>query len=126
MRKNAKLVKGCNIIEFENKFIPILDEAYQSFLIGLYHSKIQFNGRELDYEQKKSLFEIPIMKLIDFLRKFRKINGQMQNDMQKLNSMRNKYVHPLLEGDLFEDATTSINILCKIIDAYVNLHSINL
>lgn len=145
LRKNAKLVKGCNIIEFENKFIPILYEAYQSFLIGLYHStislcsiamerlcydlvensKIQFNGRELDYEQKKSLFEIPIMKLIDFLRKVRKINGQMQNDMQKLNSMRNKYVHPLLEGDLFEDATTSINILCKIIDAYVNLHSIN-
>jgi hypothetical protein len=65
------------------------------------------------------------MKLIDFLRKIGKINGQMQNDMQKLNSLRNKYIHTLLEGDLFNDATTSINILCKIIDAYVDLHSIN-
>jgi hypothetical protein len=145
VRKNAKLVKGCNIIEFENKFIPILDEAYQSFLIGLYHStislcsiamerlcydlvensQIQFNGRELSYEQKKSLFEIPFMKLVDFLRKIGKINGQMQNDMQKLNSMRNKYVHPVLEGDLFEDAVISINTLCGIIDAYVRLHAIN-
>ncbi|MFL6360929.1 MAG: hypothetical protein ACJ72V_16530, partial [Nitrososphaeraceae archaeon] len=40
VRKNAKLVNGCNIIEFENKFIPLLDEGYQSFLIGFYHSTI--------------------------------------------------------------------------------------
>lgn len=86
VRRNAKLVNGCNIIEFENKFIPLLDEGYQSFLIGFYHStislcsiamerlcydlvensQIQFNGRELDYEHKKSLFEIPFMKLTDF------------------------------------------------------------
>lgn len=49
----------------------------------------------------------------------------MQNDMQKLNSLRNKSIHPLLEGDLLEDATTSINLLCKIIDAYINFHSID-
>ena len=54
----------------------------------LENSQIHFNGRELSYEQKKSLFEIPFMKLVDFLRKVGKINGQMQKDMQKLNSMR--------------------------------------
>ena len=138
VRTNAKLVKGFSIIEFENKFIPLLDEGYLSYLIGLYHStislwsiamerlcydlvensQIEFDGKELDYEQKKSLFQIPFMKLIDFLRKIGKINGQIYSDMVKLNKLRNEYVHPLLEGDLLEDATKSINLLCRIIETY--------
>jgi len=54
-----------------------------------------------------------------FLRKTGQITGQMQEHMQKLNSLRNKYVHPLLEGVPFEDANESINLLCKIIDCFV-------
>ena len=69
MRKNAKLVDGCSGIQFENKFVILLDEGYLSFLIGLYHSTvsicsigmerlcydlvenslIQIDGQELDY-----------------------------------------------------------------------------
>jgi len=139
VRKNAKLVAGCSGIEFENKFVILLDEGYLSFLIGLYHStvsicsivmerlcydlvensRIQIDGQELAYEQKKSLFDIPFFKLVGFLRKIGQITAQMQGDMQKLNSLRNKYVHPLLEGDSFEDAHESINLLCKIIDSFV-------
>jgi hypothetical protein len=139
VRKNAKLVDGCSGIQFENKFVILLDEGYLSFLIGLYHSTvsicsiamerlcydlvenslIQIDGQELDYEQKKSLFDIPIFRLIGFLRKTGHITGQMQEYMQKLNSLRNKYVHPLLEGVPFEDANESINLLCKIIDSFI-------
>ena|GEM_PF-1992671 len=139
VRKNAKLVNGCNGIEFENKFVILLHEGYLSFLIGLYHStvslcsvamerlcydlvensKIQIDCQELAYEQKKSLFDIPFFKLMGFLRKTGQITGQMQEHMQKLNSLRNKYVHPLLEGVPFEDANESINLLCKIIDCFV-------
>jgi hypothetical protein len=139
VRKNARLVAGCSVIEFENKFVILLDEGYRSFLIEHYHStvsicsiamerlcydlvensQIQIDGLELGYEQKKSLFDIPFFKLVEFLRKIGKITGQMQTDMQKLISLRNKYVHPLLEGDSFEDANESINLLCKIIDSFV-------
>ena len=40
VRKNAKLVGWLNGIEFENKFVILLDEGYVSFLIGLYHSTV--------------------------------------------------------------------------------------
>ena len=43
----------------------------------------------------------------------------MQKHMQKLNNLRNRYVHPLLEVEPFEDANESINLLCKIIDSFV-------
>jgi hypothetical protein len=80
-------VAGCSGIEFENKFVILLDEGYLSFLIGLYHStvsicsiamerlcydlvensRIQIDGQELAYEQKKSLFDIPFFKLVGLL-----------------------------------------------------------
>jgi hypothetical protein len=139
VRTNAKLVTGCNAIEFEYKFIILLDEGYRSFLIGLYHStvsicsiamerlcydlvensRIDIDRSELNYEQKKSLFDIPFARLLDFLKKIGKITGHMQSDMQKLNGLRNKYVHPILEGDPFKDANESINLLCKIIDSFL-------
>jgi hypothetical protein len=139
VRKNAKLVDGCSGIEFENKFVVLLDEGYLSFLIGLYHStvsicsiamerlcydvvensQIQIDSQELAYEQKKSLFDIPLFKLIGFLRKTGQITEQMKKHMLKLNDLRNKYVHPVLEGEPFEDANESINLLCKIIDSFV-------
>ena len=40
IRKNAKMVIGCNIIETDLKFIDLLDEGYKCFLIGLYNSTV--------------------------------------------------------------------------------------
>ena len=53
------------------------------------------------------------------MRKTGQITEQMQKHMQKLNNLRNRYVHPLLEVEPFEDANESINLLCKIIDSFV-------
>jgi hypothetical protein len=40
--------------------------------------------------------------------------------MHKINELRNKYLHPYLERDSFEDAS-AINYLCRAIDYYVAL-----
>ena len=37
---NAKLIVGCKIIVFENKFTEILDFEYKSFLLGMYYSTV--------------------------------------------------------------------------------------
>ena len=138
VQENAKLVIGTGVINLEYKFITLLDEGYKSFLAGLYHSTvsicsialerfcydliessdIHIDNKVLNYTQKKSLFDIPFYKLITFLRNIGRINGQMQTNMESLNGLRNKYVHPLLEGNPREDAAESINLLCKIISSF--------
>jgi hypothetical protein len=84
LEKNAGLVKGINIIKADYKFIKLLDEAYKSFLLGLYHStvslcsitterlcydileksKVELDGTELNDKQKKAFFKIPYSTLV--------------------------------------------------------------
>jgi hypothetical protein len=138
VQENAKLVIGTGVIYLEYKFITLLDEGYKSFLAGLYHStvsicsialerfcydliessEIRLDGEVLNYTQKKSLFDIPFHKLVMFLWNIGRITAQMKRNMELLNGLRNKYVHPLLEGDAREDAAESINLLCKIISSF--------
>jgi hypothetical protein len=141
IRKNAKVVVGCNIIESDFKFINLVDEGYKCFLIGMYHSTvslcsmtterlcydilesatIKFHDKELDYEQKKFLFNIPFIKIVQFLKNIGLINPRIETNMYEINNLRNKYVHPLLEGSSYEDAQKSINLLCKIIDSFISM-----
>lgn len=143
IQNNAAVVIGINIIRVEYKFVRLLDEAYKSFLLGLYHStvslcsmatericydifeksKIKFNDKDLDYEQKKSFFKIPFTTLINLLLNIGLITKQTKKDMNKINDIRQRYVHPVLEGDLYKDAKNSINLLCKIIDSFMTANT---
>jgi hypothetical protein len=42
--KNARLIVGCEIIDFENRFTGILDLAYKSFLLGMYYSTVSLTS----------------------------------------------------------------------------------
>lgn len=119
IHKNARMVAGCNLIEEDLKFIVLVDEAYKSFLIGLYHStvslcsmaterlcydiienvKINIRKKELTYDQKKLLFNIPFIKIVEFLRSLELIDERTRLNMIKINDLRNKYVHPYLEKE---------------------------
>jgi hypothetical protein len=134
---NAAVVKGINIINAEYKFVRLLDEAYKSFLIGLYHSTIalsslaserlcydileksviKINEKVVNNEQKKAFFRIPYATLIELLLSIGLITKQTFKDMSKINNLRNKYIHPVLEGDPYDDAKRSLNLLCTIIDS---------
>jgi hypothetical protein len=139
VRNNAKQVVGCKTTELEYKFISLFDEGYKSFLLGLYHStvslysvaierfcydllenaNIEIDDKVLDYEQKKSLFKIPLTTIINLLTELDLIDNNLASKMHKINQLRNNYVHPLLEGDPYNDAKKSINLLCDIIDSYM-------
>ncbi|MDP9288939.1 MAG: hypothetical protein M3P08_12180 [Thermoproteota archaeon] len=141
MQENASIVIGIGPTELDNKFIKLLDEAYTCFLLGLYYStvslssvaterlcydilessKMNLDDTELDNKQKKAFFKIPYTALVGLLNECDLITDQIANDMKKINDLRQKYVHPLLEGDSKEDAKYSINLLCKIIDSYLSL-----
>jgi len=128
-------------VEIDYKFIKLFDEAYKCFLLGLYYStvslcsiateilcydilessKINLDDTELDNDQKKAFFKIPYTALVELLNECDLISDQIAKDMKKINDLRQKYVHPLLEGDSYKDSKHSINLLCSIIDSYVSL-----
>jgi hypothetical protein len=83
-------------------------------------SKITLDDTELDNDQKKAFFKIPYTALVELLNGCDLITDQIAKDMKKTNDLRQKYVHPLLEGDSAQDAKVSINRLCCIIDSYVS------
>jgi hypothetical protein len=138
LQVNAAIVTGIDIINGEYKFVRLLDEAYKSFLIGLYHSTIslssvaserlcydilersviRFGDKVLDDTQKKTFFKIPYSTLIKLLLSIGLITEQTKKDMHKINDIRQRYIHPILEGNLYEDAKESLNLLCKIIDSF--------
>jgi hypothetical protein len=127
------------------KFIGLLDEGYKCFLIGMYHStvslcsmaterlcydllenvKIKVDDNELLYEQKKFLFNMQFVKIVKFLKNLGLISPKLESYMYEINQLRNSYVHPLLEGNSYDDALKSINLLCKIIDSFVNMTAKN-
>jgi hypothetical protein len=84
-------------------------------------SKIDLDDTELDNDQKKAFFKIAYTALIELLKECGLITDQIAKDMKKINDLRQKYVHPLLEGDSYRDSKYSINLLCSIIDSYVSL-----
>jgi hypothetical protein len=128
-------------VEIDYKFIKLFDEAYKCFLLGVYYStvslcsvaterlcydilessKINLDDTELDNDQKKAFFKIPYTALVELLNECDLISDQIAKDMKKINDLRQKYVHPLLEGDSYKDSKHSINLLCSIIDSYVSL-----
>jgi hypothetical protein len=71
--------------------------------------------------RKKAFFKIPYTALVELLNECDLITDQIAKDMKKINDLRQKYVHPLLEGDSYNDSKHSINLLCSIIDSYVSL-----
>ena len=83
--------------------------------------KINLDDTELDNDQKKAFFKIPYTALVELLNECDLISDQIAKDMKKINDLRQKYVHPLLEGDSYKDSKHSINLLCSIIDSYVSL-----
>ena len=115
-----------------------MDEAYKSFFIGLYHSTIALSSvaserlcydileksvikigeKVVDNEQKKAFFRIPYAALIELLFNIGLITEQTKKDMNKINDIRQRYIHPILEGKLYEDAKQSLNLLCTIIDSF--------
>src|SRR5207244_3443544 len=123
VQENASTVIGIGIIESDSKFIRLLDEAYTCFLLGLYYStvslcsvaterlcydiletsKINLDDTELDNKQKKAFFKIPYTALVELLNECGLITEQIAKNMKKMNDIRQKYVHPLLEGDSKED-----------------------
>ena len=87
-------------------------------------SEIKFDDKILDYKQKQSLFKIPFTAIVQFLTTLGLINNKLADNMHKINDIRNKYVHPILGGDAYEDAKKSINHMCNIIDSFI-VHSAN-
>lgn len=137
IERNAGLVVGTNIINADYKFIKVLDEAYKSFLLGLYHStvslcsitaerlcydileksKIKIDDIELDDKQKKAIFKIPYSTLVELVKSTNLISLQTASNMMKVNEIRQSYIHPTLGRDAYKDAKDSINLLCQIIDS---------
>jgi hypothetical protein len=141
---NAKLIDGCNIIKFNNKFVSLLHEGYLSFILGLHHSavslcsvaterlcydlieysQIEFNEKILDYNEKKFFFTMPFNKIVDFLLDVGVITKGIKDDMMRINDLRNRYVHPTFESENpGQDAKTSLNLLCKVIDSIISIKS---
>jgi hypothetical protein len=140
IEENSRLTNGCNIINFNNKFVGLLDEAYKSFLLGLNYSaislcsmaserlcydlieysQIHLNNEILNSKQKKILFNIRFNKLVEFLVGTGLITKQMKSDIMEINNVRNRYVHPQFEKDTSaHDAEVLLNLLCKIIDSLI-------
>lgn len=133
---NAKLIVGCNIISFENRFTGILDLAYKSFLLDMYYStvslaslaaericydlieysEIQFGGQILESKQKKALYRIPYSDILNLLYGINIINERIKKNLFKINMIRNKYIHPTFDGEPMDDARNTLNLLCKTID----------
>lgn len=62
------------------------------------------------------------MALVDLSKSSNLVTEPMANQMKQINDLRQKYVHPLLpEGDSYKDAEKSMNVICRIIDSYLNL-----
>lgn len=134
--KNARLIVGCEIIDFENRFTGILDLAYKSFLLGMYYStvsltslaaerlcydliensEIRFGGRVLGSKQKEALYHIPYSDILDFLCDMKVIDKTTKDNLFKINNLRRRYIHPTFEGDPMNDAIFTLNKLCKTID----------
>lgn len=141
IQKNAAVVRGINIIKREYKFIRLLDEAYKSFLIGLYHSTIalssvaserlcydileksaiEIDGKVVDSKQKKAFFKMPYTTLIGLLLSIGLITEQTNKNMNKINNLRNGYIHPVLEGNPYVDAKDALNLLCEIVDSFTQI-----
>ncbi len=139
--KNASVVNGIGIIQSDYKFVILLDEAYKCFLLGLYHStvslcsvaterlcydileksKVIFGDTELHNDQKKAFFRIPYSTLIPLLKESRLITEDIAKRMNQINDLRQRYVHPVLEGNPYEDAKKAMNILCAVITLYYTM-----
>jgi endo-1,4-beta-mannosidase len=140
IEENSRLTNGCNIINFYNKFVGLLDEAYKSFLLGLNYSavslccmaserlcydlieysQIYLDTEILNSEQKKFLFNMPFNKLVKFLFSTKLITEQMKKDIMKIDNVRNRYLHPTIEKDsTAQDAKMLLDLLCKIIDSLI-------
>jgi len=139
MIENSKLIVGCKIIAFENKFTEILDSAYKSFLLGMYYStvtltvpaaermcydliamsQIKYNERLLDNKQKESLYRIPYSEILKFLFSLDEFDKEIKDNLFKINETRHKYVHPQFSEDPFIDAKNTLNLLCKTIDLII-------
>ncbi len=87
----------------------------------LERTTIKLDDTELDDKQKNMLFKISYVALVELLEGCDLITEKIAKDMKKINDVRQKYVHPLLVGNPYEDAKSSINRLCSIIDSYVSL-----
>lgn len=81
----------------------------------------QMDHRVLNAKQKKAFFKIPYSTLIELLVSMEVITEQMKMDMYKINNIRQKYIHPILEGNPYSDAKKTLNLLCKIIDSFTEL-----
>ena len=143
--KNARLIVGCEIIDFENRFTGILDLAYKSFLLGMYYStvsltslaaerlcydliensEIRFGGRVLDSKQKEVLYRIPYSDILDFLYDMKVIDKKIKDNLFEINNKRHRYIHPTFKGDPMNDAVFTLNKLCETIDLILNLKRIN-
>jgi hypothetical protein len=137
--KNSELIIGCKVISFENKFTVILDSAYKSFLLGMYYAtvtltslaaermcydfienaKIEYREIELEQRQKDSLYRIPYSELLNFLLDLNEFDEQIKKNLFKINTIRNKYVHPNTVGNPFDDAKNTLNLLCETIDLII-------
>ena len=142
VERNAGFVVGTNIINADYKFIKVLDEAYKSFLLGLYHStvllcsitaerlcydileksKIKIDDIVLDNKQMKAMFKIPYSTLVELVRSTNLISQQTASNMMKLNEIRQSYIHPTMGRDAYKDAKDSINLLCQIIDSSLDYY----
>ena len=140
-RKNANLINGCNIIRGEFKFVVLLDQAYKSFLLGLYYttvslsimanerlcydlidkSDIIFNGIPLDSKQKEILYDVRFSKLVEFFADINLISAKAKSDILDLSYKRNNYVHPNFNADPEKDASSCLNKLLKIVDAVLTI-----
>ena len=89
----------------------LLDEAYKSFLLGLYFStvslcsitterlcydileksRIKINNKKLSDGQKKALFKIPYSTLVELIESTTLINRQVASDLMKMNNIREIY-----------------------------------
>ncbi|MGH9975700.1 MAG: hypothetical protein ACRD8Z_07680 [Nitrososphaeraceae archaeon] len=87
----------------------------------LERSRIKINNKKLNDYQKKALFKIPYSTLVELIENTTLINRQVASDLMKMNNIRQRYIHPTLGGDLYEDAKKSINLLCHIIDLYKSI-----
>jgi hypothetical protein len=66
----------------------------------------------------QQVFRIPYSILVPLLRDSGLVTEEIAKGMYKINDLRQRYVHPLLEGNSYEDAKKAMNILCAVITSF--------
>ena len=140
MYERKKKIDGFDIIYAEGKFVEMLDEVFDNYVLGKYYAtiavasmvaerlcydflnflEIKIGETILKEHQKEELHHLPFSRMIEFLLKVGILDESSRKLLNEINNIRNRHIHPKMK-DAEKDALEIVNRLCSVLESRLSL-----